>query len=251
MNAARLERLILDAWPARERAALNGWTLLSDAGVTGRVNAIAPLAYDGADLDAAIAAAVTWQAARGNRPCFKIADGVCAPSNLPDVLAQKGWRAHTPTRVMAATLEDTLARLPAPVSSISLTPDLLPAIDAIIAETATSEAEYAERRGIAARTPQPRRFAVLERDRAAAATGLTVLTGGWAAIFLMRTHPTHRRQGLARDILTALLRWARDAGASHAYLQVEASNAPAIALYEAAGFATAYAYAYWRPETTT
>ena len=89
---------------------------------------------------------------------------------------------------------------------------------------------------------------MLERDGEAAATGLTVLTEGWAAIFLMRTHPAHRRQGLARDILAALLGWAHGEGATHAYLQVEAANAPAIALYEVAAFETAYSYSYWRPE---
>ena len=46
MTAAVLERLILDAWPARERGAFGGWTLLADGGVTGRVNAVAPLGFD-------------------------------------------------------------------------------------------------------------------------------------------------------------------------------------------------------------
>jgi ribosomal protein S18 acetylase RimI-like enzyme len=35
------------------------------------------------------------------------------------------------------------------------------------------------------------------------------------------------------------------AGAHRAWLQVEAVNAPAIALYERAGFSTAYSYLYW------
>ena len=57
MTAALLERLILDAWPARERGVWGGWTLLADNGVTGRVNAVAPLAFDAMlDLDDAIAA---------------------------------------------------------------------------------------------------------------------------------------------------------------------------------------------------
>ncbi len=218
--------------------------------MTGRVNAVAPLAFDVAlDLDDAIAAAGAWQIARGGRPCFKIAEGVCAPASLPAALAAKGWTPHTPTLVMTATLDEALSRLPSPREPVTLTPDFIPAIDAIIRDTAASDAEYAERSGIAARTPMPRRFAVLSRDGATAATGLTVLTEAWAAIFLMRAHPGHRRQGLARDILAALLGWARDAGAAHAYLQVEAANGPAIALYEAAAFETAYSYAYWRPET--
>ncbi len=210
---------------------------------------MAPLAFDAAlDLDNAIAAATTWQAARGNRPCFKIADGACAPASLPDTLTAKGWRPHTPTLVMTATIDEAIARLPAPRDAVTLTSVLVSPIDAIIRDTAASSAEYAERSGIAARTPAPRRFAMLERDGSTAAVGLAVVSEGWAAIFLMRTHPAHRRQGLARDILAALLAWARGAGATNAYLQVEAANAPAIALYAAAAFETAYSYSYWRPE---
>jgi ribosomal protein S18 acetylase RimI-like enzyme len=243
-DAATLERLILDAWPARERGALDGWTLLADAGVTGRVNAAAPLAFDGGDVEAAIDAASAWLGARGVRPCFKIADSACAPARLPETLAARGWAAHTETLVMTARIADALARIGA--GDATLSADYTDAIDAVVRETAASPEEYAERSGIARRTPQPRRFAQVERDREAAAVGLSVITEGHAAIFLMRTAPTFRRQGLARAILATLLDWARREGAEHTYLQVEAANAPAIALYERAGFTTAYAYRYWR-----
>ena len=152
---------------------------------------------------------------------------------------------------MTSSLDDALSRLSTPRAPVALTPDLEPAIDAVVADTAASDAEYLERRAIAARTPMPRRFAHLQRHGVTAAIGLAVIAEGWAAIFLMRTHPLHRRQGLARDILAALLGWARDAGARDAFLQVEAANAQAIALYKAAAFETAYSYAYWRLETKT
>ena len=218
--------------------------------MTGRTNAVAPLAFDGGDVEKAIDGAVAWQTAHGVRPCFKIADGHCAPAALPDALARRGWRQHTETLVMTASLAEAIARLPTPGAAVTLSADYAPAIDAIIRDTAVSDAEYAERSAIAARTPQPRRFAMLVRNGATTAVGLTVVTGDWAAIFLMRTHPAHRRRGLARDILAALAEWAKTAGATHAYLQVEAANAPAIALYKAAAFETAYSYSYWRPEPT-
>lgn len=218
---------------------------MADAGVTGRVNAIAPLTYRGADVDGAIDDAVAWQAARGLSPCFKIADSACAPADLEPRLAARGWRAHTETLVMCVSLADALTRLPE--GEAELSPAYDDSIDAVVRETAASEREYAERSAIARRTPLPRRFARLDRDGVTAAIGLCVITGAHAAIFLMRTAPSHRRQGLARLVLASLLDWARGAGAAEAYLQVEASNAPAIALYTAAGFRTAYAYRYWRP----
>ena len=69
--------------------------------------------------------------------------------------------------------------------------------------------------------------------------------GDWAGIFGMRTTPEHRRKGLAWKIFTALTAKARASGAARGYLQVEAVNAGAIALYERAGFEEAYRYSYW------
>ena len=198
------------------------------------------------------------------------------------MLARRGWLPHTETLVMTVAIDEALSRLASPavipgraqrepgtqgsrapsldpwvpdrasgasgMTEILLEDSYTTRIDAIIRDTAASDEEYAERSAIAARTPRPRRFAMLQRDGATAAVGLTVVTGAWAAIFLMRTHPAHRRRGLARDILAALLGWARDQGASHAFLQVEAANASAIALYAGAAFESAYSYRYWRPE---
>jgi ribosomal protein S18 acetylase RimI-like enzyme len=67
----------------------------------------------------------------------------------------------------------------------------------------------------------------------------------WVGIFAMRTHPDHRRRGLARGVLSTLLAHAEHSGARRAYLQVEAANLGAIDLYRRAGFSEAYRYSYW------
>jgi ribosomal protein S18 acetylase RimI-like enzyme len=46
--------------------------------------------------------------------------------------------------------------------------------------------------------------------------------------------------------LRALLTWAGGRGAAHAFLQVDAENWPAIALYEDEGFAKLTTYRFWR-----
>jgi GNAT superfamily N-acetyltransferase len=57
--------------------------------------------------------------------------------------------------------------------------------------------------------------------------------------------PAHRRgQGWARRLCVTLLAQARDEGARLAYLQVEADNAPARAIYHRLGFADGYGYHY-------
>ena len=51
------------------------------------------------------------------------------------------------------------------------------------------------------------------------------------------TAPETRRQGQARHLLDRLQTWALDAGAAEIFLEVAETNAPARALYAAAGFA--------------
>lgn len=241
-----LERLLLAAWPARESVDIQGWTALSDGGVTGRPNAVCPLAFHG-KLGEAIAEVQKHYGARSMRPTFRIARGHCAPFDLTENLIARGWKPSTETLVMTAPLDAALAMLPAPAGAM-LSPDYPPSVDAIIRETSASDAEYEERRGLAQRTPAPRSFAVIGAESAAEAVGLCVVVEGRAGVFLMRTHPNHRRKGLARHVLAALLRWARQEGATDAFLQVEASNAPAIALYRAAAFKSVYSYDYWRED---
>jgi ribosomal protein S18 acetylase RimI-like enzyme len=61
------------------------------------------------------------------------------------------------------------------------------------------------------------------------------------------TDARRRRRGYARRIITTLAAWAKDQGAEGACLQVEAPNAPALALYESIGLKTLlYRYHYRR-----
>jgi ribosomal-protein-alanine N-acetyltransferase len=57
-----------------------------------------------------------------------------------------------------------------------------------------------------------------------------------AEILTLATHPTHRRQGLARVALAEFLALSLTKGAARAFLDVAEDNAPARALYAGAGF---------------
>ena len=79
-------------------------------------------------------------------------------------------------------------------------------------------------------------FLVAEREGAAAGyVGCqTVLDEGY--ITNVAVSPACRRQGVARALLDALKRRAAEKGLAFVTLEVRASNAAAIALYEGAGF---------------
>ena len=84
-------------------------------------------------------------------------------------------------------------------------------------------------------SPHARLFcAVL--DGTVIAYGGCYLLGDDADITNIATHPDFRRRGAAAAVLQALTACAEEAGMQAIHLEVRASNAPAIALYEHFGF---------------
>jgi len=80
----------------------------------------------------------------------------------------------------------------------------------------------------------------------AVAVALCVQDNDLAGVMSFAVSQTVRRQGIGSEILASALRWARVSGARSAWLQVEADNEPAIALYRQFGFRKVYEYRYWR-----
>jgi ribosomal protein S18 acetylase RimI-like enzyme len=75
------------------------------------------------------------------------------------------------------------------------------------------------------------------------AVGIGVPDNQWLGMFCLAVDPLKRRGGLGTALVTALM--AASAGrATQAYLQVEAGNRPARALYERLGFVEAYRYCH-------
>ncbi len=239
IDPAILEPLADDAWPARERERLGGWRVNASAGRSMRINACWPLGAPDREPEAALDAVEAWYAARGLPPRFKLTDGVTAPADLAEQLAARGYTATKETLVMLGPTGgkgDSAVR-------VAKTPDA--AFEAVFTATAGDPEDGRERIEALARIPAPARFARLDVDGAPAAIGASAIGGGYAGIFGMRTAPDHRRKGLARRVLRGLLAQATALGAEYAWLQVEADNAPAIALYADEGFAAAYRYRYW------
>ncbi|MDX2274859.1 MAG: GNAT family N-acetyltransferase [Hyphomonadaceae bacterium] len=238
-----IEHATLRAWPAREMEDYTGWRLCAASGVTGRVNACWPIEWRGGDIDAAIDAVEAWYGARNLAPRFKLTDGAYAPIDLTAHLERRGYAPTMRTLVMIASL----ASEPAHYEAVTRASDMPPSFDRALTESTADADDLEERRAIAARMPRPRVFATREQeDMRALAVGASACAGKLAGVFLMRTVPEARRQGHAQHILRALLDWAWAQEATHAFLQVDADNAPAIALYEREGFVTLTTYCFWR-----
>ena len=86
-----------------------------------------------------------------------------------------------------------------------------------------------------------------ESGNAPVSTAICVQDGDLAALFEVATAATERHKGLGRAVVKSALKWAKLRGASRAWAQVEADNAPARALYRSLGFEDAYSYHYRTP----
>ncbi len=79
------------------------------------------------------------------------------------------------------------------------------------------------------------------------ASGVAAYGRDWVGFRSIEVAPEHRRQGLGLAVMSALLGWGAERGATTAYLQVLGDNAPALALYDGLGFTTHHAYRYLAP----
>lgn len=241
-DVERLERACLEAWPAKTRMTRYGWEHCATSGRSGRVNAVWPLAWtDEAPLARAVAHAADWCEEQGIAPRFRVTDGLTAPPELTLTLAAEGYAPHTETLVMTAAI----APYPPRPTAIELHNVFNEHVYAPLRESAPDPADAQERTDIVMRIKPPHVFALARVDGAPASVGLGVLSDDLLGIYLMRTTPWGRRQGLARKVLETLVHWGATHEAKTAYLQVEEKNIAAVTLYTGAGFAPLYRYRYW------
>ena len=236
----RLESLADRAWPPAEVVPCDGWELRATGpGIGRRVNSVATTAAGALSLDERISLAEDFYRRRGLAPTFKLT--ACSlPPDLDSALGALGYRVDAPTSVRTRAL-----------------PADPPALPALIEEHPSEEwrrvnAAAGGHYGAAprvfldliARIRGPLAFVSVFDDGRAAAVGMAVAEADRVGLFEIGTHPGHRRLGLARQVVSALLAWGVQQGAARAYLQVMPANGPAVALYEDLGFAEAYRYWY-------
>jgi len=225
------ERLLAETWPATETAALGGWLLRAAGGFTNRANSVLALTAPEGGVDAAVAAVVDWYEARGLVPKFSMAGPVTR--RLDDELAARGWTYELETVVMVKALKDTRYDGEAVLTDAPSA--------AFLAQTDRGAASTAPR--VFGSGPG-RAYAEIWRDGALAARGRGAVAGDLLAVTSIGTVPEYRRRGLGTEILAALEAWGAETDAARAALQVEADNAPAIAMYERLGYAERYRYGY-------
>ena len=251
-----LEAVAARSWPSETVTFDGSWAIRMAGHATKRQNSAVPLdPSDDADTARRIANVWATFARADRRPTFRITP--LAHPRLDSMLDAQGWRAEGRTHVMVADLDETDAapadRAPgAPrAPSAKAWVDALAGMGGVAADRAPGLLETVRRAArmvgplppCASGHEGPAGFHWHVEDEPVAAL-FAMRLGSDVGLMEVFTDPAHRGRGHARRLVTGALASARAKGAKRAWLQVEADNAPAIALYRDLGFETLYDYHY-------
>lgn len=243
-DIADLERATLDAVAPHALETLPGWLLPFDASTIGRAKSAVLLSHH--LQDAAIVHTIADRyAVHGLPAAFRLADAP-ALTNLHRELHRMGYQPEQPTLVQigsARRMQEVFGQASAHIttsptaawSDVYLAPGFDP-VDGAHRVQALSRSKHVV-------------YASVADMVGPAAAGTGAFSHQWASVHGMRTALRSRGQGLAGQILAGLAQEAINRGLDRVFLQVQEDNSAALALYQRAGFTTAWRYHYWRLPT--
>ena len=230
----RVEETCWNAFPSLKQVLLGDFLLRFSPGVSRRGNSANPLCAEPRGIEAAIGAAEALYEGQDQPAIFRV-PSIVDPA-LDRALAARGYTSESQTCVLYGPMAGIAAAADPEVQLLSQPQaEWLEAMSSLQGHSTAQSATY---RRIVEAIAIPARFACLRLAGDPAALAFGAIHDGMLCYESVITDPRRRRQGLARRVIGALAAWARDSGAEGACLQVEAGNAPAIALYRGFGLGT-------------
>lgn len=239
----RLERAAATHWRAPVEERLGEWLLRAGDGFTGRANSALPAGDPGMALDEAVAYVTGWYRAHGLPPMLAVPtrarDDATTP--LDDYLVARGWGPQLkPAYVMTAQAVDVKP----PRDDVTVRFDDRPDDAWRALYRYRGELPPASALSLLMSAPFQEFASVEDAGGATIAIARLSLDGEWAGITAVEVAREHRRRGLATAITSALAAEAARRRARRMFLQVDAGNMAARALYARCGFCDAHRYHY-------
>lgn len=242
---SRIEDAGINASAPPQQRWLDGWIVRTSPGKARRARCVNAVAVGWLPLEEKLALAEQVFREAGLPMVVRITR-FTLPEDLDDRLATLGWEKLDDTRVMVCPRLSTAAA---------------PSLPAGLRWERLAAADFAETVGELRGSPPGQRAAHAERLAAAPvpyqgfairseANGQVIACGQFAreadlvGLYDVFTRESERGQGLARLLCERLLSLAASEGAQIAYLQTEADNHPARAIYRRLGFSDQYSYHY-------
>ena len=234
----RMERCHVKAWPAFETRDIQGWHWRYSGGGSQRANSVSTVDFNGEEPEQAIAGVEAAYREKATAARFQTFD-LTRPLGLEALLIARGYKESESTITMFKRIESRSA--PAGTARCeSAEPDWRE-----VYLGAITESRRAVNTQIVESIPGPHQFFTCRRDDRVISTALSVIGYRCAVVECVATRDDARRQGGADAVLRALESWAAAQDADLLGLQVVATNAPAVALYERLGFVAGARNRFW------
>lgn len=241
----RLEAAGFRAWPATTTHFDGTWAVRLTRGYPAkRLNSVNPLdPGDHRDIEARIERAAERFRQFGRPLLFR--QSPLAPPQLSDHLDRCGWSRFAESIVFTADLE--ALDLPGTIDRIPIR-DIARYVNASHGVHGRPDDMKQGLADILESIRPPAGLFVQEAPgETPIAVALAVHDNDLAGVLDVAVVPAMRHRGIGRDLVTTALRYTMHKGARTGWLQVEADNAPGLALYRNLGFTEAYRYVYRAP----
>ena len=244
-----LQRVMADHWLPRDHEHVGDWLLRAAGGFTNRANSVLVIGSPGLPAAAAVQRVTAWYTARGLPPKAAVPRPVAGADDAEraQALAAARWRPlpGAGALVLTAATGHPVPAGAAPALPAGLTLDLADTPDGQWRTLYRYRGQVLPPSALELLMSAPERtFVSIRAGARTVAVGRGSLAHAWLGVTAVEVAAEARRQGLARAVLAALVRWAVARGARSAYLQVADGNEAARRLYLSAGFTVHHRYDY-------
>ena len=247
---SRIEDAGINASAPREQLWLDGWLVRFSPGKAKRARCIQAVAAGRMSVEAKLERCLALYAKAGLRLYVRITP-FSLPHGLDETMASLGMERIDDTRVMVTPFDAGSTSIDDRQGAAG---GRLEWIDGdsfaqwVGEQRGSSPSErHAHAERLRASPVDYRASLLIDSSGTAVAGGQVAIEGGLVGLYDVFTAEAARGRGLARTLCQQMLTAARSEGAQTAYLQVDASNAAARAVYRRLGFVDAYAYHYRSP----
>jgi ribosomal protein S18 acetylase RimI-like enzyme len=227
----RVEQACFNAWPALKQVHFGDWTARFGNGLSRRNNSANPLRPRPEGLERHLADIVAVYRRWSLKPRFRVLSFL--PSAIVDRLEAEGFAAEAETLSLFTPMHgiSALARPDVEIMA-SPTPEWIAERSALAGYSPWESQTFA---AVVGQMALPSGFATLRDEGEAAAAAFGVVHDGLLCLGGVVTNTEKRGRGLGGRLLSGLIHWGALQGAQAVCLQVQADNAPAVALYRRLG----------------